>query len=67
MFTEIINKKYSYIFIRLEIALSKKFKQNILNCYFFTKCLYLLAVNKIHLVEKQNKDFWPMYAKIEKV
>ena len=40
---EIANKEYSHVFISPEIALSKKFKQNILDCFSFTKRLCLLA------------------------
>lgn len=52
IFVEIINRRYIHIFISLEITLIKKFKQFILNCFFFIRCLYLLTVNKIYLVEK---------------
>ena len=36
---------YSYVFISCEIALSKKFKENILNHHFFNDRLCLLAVD----------------------
>lgn len=64
---EIANGRYSHVFTSSEIALLKKFKQNILNCSFFTKRLCLLAVDKIHLVKEWSKNFRPMYAEIEKV
>lgn len=67
MLAEIANGRYTYIFTSPEIALSKKFKQNILDCHSFNKHLYFLAVDKIHLVEEWDKDFQPMYAEIEKV
>lgn len=50
--TEIVNREYNNIFTSLEIVLSKKFKQNILNYFFFTKYLYLLIINEIHLVKE---------------
>lgn len=52
IFAKIANKRYSHIFTSLEIALSKKLKQNILDFFFFTKHLYLFAVNEIYLVEE---------------
>ena len=67
MFVEIANDGYTHLFTSLEIALSKMFKRIILNRYSFIKYLYLLIVNKIHLVEEWGKDFRPMYTKIKKV
>ena len=64
---EIANGGYTHIFTSPEIALSKKFKQNILDRHSFTERLCLLAVDEIHLVEEWVKDFRPMYAEIEKV
>lgn len=64
---EIVNREYSHIFTSPKTALSKKFKQNILDCSFFTKPLCLLALNEIDLVEEWGKNFWPMYAEMKKV
>lgn len=50
-----------------EIALSKKFKANILDNPRFARRLCLLAIDEIHLVEEWGKSFWPLYAEIEKV
>lgn len=52
IFTEIVNRKYSHVFTSPEIALSKKFKWNILDCSSFTKRFCLLAIDKIYLVEE---------------
>lgn len=52
MLAEIANERYSHVFISHEIALSKKFKQNILDCFFLTKRLCLHTVDKIHLVKE---------------
>lgn len=46
---KIIRGHYTYIFISPEIVLSKKFKKNLFDYYFFANWLYLLAVNQIHL------------------
>lgn len=64
---EIANRGYSHVFTSPEIALSKKFKKNILDCSSYTNRLYLLAVDEIHLVEEWSKNSRPMYAEIEKV
>lgn len=64
---EIANKRYNYVFTSPKIVLSKKFKQNIMDCFFFTKRLYLLTVDQIHLVKKWGKNFWLIYVEIEKV
>ena len=58
---------YTHIFTSPEIALSKKFKNCILDQPSFTDRLCLLAVDEIHLVEEWGKNFRPMYAEIEKV
>lgn len=63
----IANRGYTHVFTSSEIALSKKFKNNILNQSFFTNCLCLLVIDEIHLIEEQNKNFQSMYTKIEKV
>lgn len=49
---EIANGEYSRVFTSLEIALSKNFTQNILDCSFFIKCLCLFAVDEIYIVEE---------------
>lgn len=58
---------YTHVSTSPEIALSKKFKKNILDQNVFTDRLYLLAVDEIHLVEEWSKQFRPLYAEIEKV
>lgn len=64
---DIANGGYSHVFTSPEIALSKKFKQNILYRFLFPERLCLLAVDEIHLVGEWGKDFRPMYAEIEKI
>lgn len=64
---EISNGGYTHVFTSPERALSRKFKQFILDRSSFTKRLCLLAINEIHLVEEWGKDFRPMYAEIEKI
>lgn len=49
---QVIRGGYTHIFISPEIALSKKFKKNILDDTKFTKRLCLLAVDEIHLVDQ---------------
>lgn len=63
----IAQRGYTYVFTGPEIVFSKKFKNCNLDQTSFTDCLYLLAVDKIHLVEEWGKNFRPIYAKIEKV
>ena len=46
---------------------SLEFKSSVLDESFFTNCLCLLAIDKIHLVEEWGENFQPMYAEIEKV
>lgn len=58
---------YSHVFTSPEIALSKKFKKNVLDHSQFTDRLCLLAVDEIHLVDEWGKGFRPLYAEIEKV
>ena len=58
---------YTHIFISPEIALSKKFKKNVLDNPEFTDRLFLLAVDEVHLVDQWGKAFRPLYAEIEKV
>ncbi len=45
-------KAYTHIFTSLEIALSKKFKLNVLDNPHFAKRLCLLTIDEIHLVEE---------------
>ena len=61
------SQDYTHVFISPEIALSKKFKANILDNPRFARRLCLLAIDKIHLVEEWGKSFRPLYAEIEKV
>lgn len=58
---------YTHVFTSPEIALSKKFKKNILDQNVFTYRLCLLAVDRIYLVKEWGKQFRPLYAEIEKV
>lgn len=64
---KIVKKNYIHVFISPKIALSKKFKTNVLNSFQFIDCLCLLAINKIYFVKKWDKNFWPLYVEIEKV
>lgn len=50
MHRKIIKDGYTYIFTSSKIILSKKFKKNILDLSSFTDRLYLLAIDKIHMV-----------------
>lgn len=58
---------YRHIFTSPEIALSKKFKNNILDDPEFTDRLCLLAIDDIHLVDQWGQSFRPLYVEIEKV
>lgn len=64
---EIANGEYIYVFSSPKIALSKKFKQFILDSSSFIKHFCLLVVDKIYLFERWNKNFQPIYAKIKKI
>ncbi|MCJ1348467.1 hypothetical protein MMC31_006699 [Peltigera leucophlebia] len=64
---EIARGHYTHVFTSPEIALSKKFKKNILDQHLFTDRLCLLAVDEIHLVKEWGRQFRPLYAEIEKV
>lgn len=64
---KIAKKGYTHVFTTSKIAISKKFKKNILDSSQFTDCLYLLTIDKIYLVKEWDKGFSPLYAKIEKV
>lgn len=58
---------YTHVFTSPEIALSKKFKTNVLDNPCFARQLCLLAIDEIHLVEEWGKSFRPLYTEIEKV
>ena len=64
---KIANKGYTHVFTSPEIALSKMFKQHVLDQHQFTDRLCFLAINKIHLVEEWGKSFRPLYADEQKV
>lgn len=63
----IARKNYTHVFTSPEIALSKKFKANVLDDPRFASRLSLLPVDEIHLIEEWGKSFRPLYAEIEKV
>lgn len=48
----IARESYTHIFTSFEIALSKKFKTNILDNPIFACRLLLVAIDEIYLVEK---------------
>ena len=54
---DIAKESYTHIFTSPGIALSKKFKNCILDQTSFTDYLCLLTVNEIHLVEECGKNF----------
>ena len=58
---------YTYVFISPKITFSKKFKKCILDQQSFTNCLYLIAIDEIHLVDEWDKSLCPIYTEIEKV
>ncbi len=60
-------QNYTHVFLSPEIALSKKYKVNVLDDPCFSSRLLLLAIDEIHLVEEWGKSFRPLYAEIEKV
>lgn len=45
-------KNYTYVFTGLKIALSKKFKANVLNNSCFISHFLLLAFDEIYLIEE---------------
>lgn len=63
----IARQNYTHVFTSPEIALSKKFKANVLDDSRFASRLSLLAIDEIHLIEEWGKSFRPLYAEIEKV
>ena len=63
----IATEGYTHVFTSPEIALSKKFKTNVLDHPCFAQRLSLLAIDEIHLIEEWGKSFRPLYAEIEKV
>lgn len=63
----IAHPDYTHVFTSPEIALSKKFKANVLDNPRFASRLSLLAIDKIHLVEEWGKNFRPLYTEIDKV
>ena len=67
VFIEVVMEGYTYVFISLEIAISKKFKKYLLDCFFFTNHLYLLAINEIYLLEEWSKSFRQIFAESEKI
>lgn len=64
---KIASGNYTHLFTGPKIALSKKFKKNLLDNAHFSKRLCLLAIDEIHLVEQWGKSFRPLYAEIEKI
>lgn len=64
---DITNGGYTHFFTSLEIILSKKFKNNVLNDCFFIDYLCLLAIDEIYLIEEWDKNLQSIYTKIEKV
>lgn len=67
VFDNIVKGKYIYIFTNSGIALSKQFKNSVLDWIFFTDYFTLLAIDKIHLVEEWDNNFQLIYCKIKKV
>lgn len=49
---QIAQGNYTHIFTNSEIMLSKKFKKNVFNNYYFANYLYLFAINQIYLMEQ---------------
>ena len=67
VFDIIVKGGYIHVFTSSEIALSKQFKNIILDQTSFTDRLALLTIDEIHLVEEWGNNFRPMYAEIKKV
>lgn len=55
------NQNYIHVFTNPEIALSKKFKANVLDYLRFSQCFSLSAVDKIYLVEEYGNIFQHIY------
>lgn len=53
---------YTHVFTSPEPALTKKFKQNILDHSRFADRLYFLVINKIYLVNQYGQSFCPLYS-----
>lgn len=51
IYKQAVIRGYTYIFTSSKIALSKKFKKNVLNNPEFTNQLFLLAVKEVHLMD----------------
>lgn len=64
---DITQENYIHVFTSLEITLSKKFKKHILDQNKFINRLWLLAIDEIHLVDEWEKQFRPLYTKIQKI
>lgn len=64
---DIVKEGYTHVFTSPEIALSKRFKNSILDQTSFTNRLALFAIDEIHLDEEWGNNFRLMYAEIEKV
>ena len=62
----IARQNYTHVFTSPEIALSKKFKANVLDDSRFASRLSLLAIDEIHLIEEWGKSFRPLYAEMKK-
>ena len=62
---DIVKGGYTHVFTSPEIALSKRFKNSVLDQTSFTDPLALLAVDEIHLIEEWGNNFRPIYAEIE--
>lgn len=67
MLKDIIKEGYIHVFTSPEIAISKRFKNSVLDQTSFTDCLTLLTIDEIHLVEEWGKTFRLIYAKIKKI
>lgn len=63
----IATEGYTHVFTSPEIALSKKFKANVLDNRCFSDRLSLLAIDEKYLVEEWSKSFRPLYTEIDKV
>lgn len=64
---DITQENYINVFTSLEITLSKKFKKRIFDQNKFINRLCLLAIDEIHLVDEWERQFRPLYAKIQKI